>query len=168
MYMQKKKGFTLIELLIVIAIIGILSSIAVVSVGNVRRLARDSKRLADIKQLQTALEMYFNENNAYPLGGGIDTALTLGADATSKALCNGGAPGYRGFDSQANCNNITMYLSTVPANPVPGGSNYVYTPGNADAGNNNRPRTFTLTFTLEGAMAGYGAGNHELSQLGIK
>jgi len=167
MRMQNKKGFTLIELLIVIAIIGILSSIAVVSVGNVRRFARDSKRLADIRQIQTALEMYFNENNAYPLGTAIDTDLVLGSDAT-KALCNSGAPGYRGFDTQQNCGGVTMYLATVPANPVPGGANYVYKPANADVGNNNRPRTFTLTFSLEGVIAGYGAGVHELSQLGIK
>lgn len=167
--MQSKKGFTLIELLIVIAIIGILSSIAVVSVGNVRRLARDSKRLADMRQLQTALEMYFNEANAYPLGNGLDDAnkITLGSD-NYNALCNTAAPGYAGFTAIANCANLTMYLSKVSANPPPGGANYVYTPGNADAGNNNRPRTFTVTFSLESAIAGYAAGAHELSQLGMR
>lgn len=163
--MQSKKGFTLIELLIVIAIIGILSSIAVVSVGNVRRLARDSKRLADMRQLQTALEMYFNESNAYPLGDKIDGPIILGSD-NYVALCNDA--GFKGFSTIGGCNGVTMYLSKVSANPVPGGANYVYTPGNADVGNNNRPRTFTVTFNLESAMAGFAAGAHELSQLGMK
>ena len=163
--MQSKKGFTLIELLIVIAIIGILSSIAVVSVGNVRRLARDSKRLADMRQLQTGLEMYFNEANGYPTAGGIDAAATLGT-GNNVALCST----TMGFDTVANCtaNGISMYLAKVAANPVPNGASYVYTPRNADAGNNNRPQTFTATFSLESTMAGFAAGAHELSQVGMR
>ena len=63
---NKKKGFTLIELLVVIAIIGILSTLAVVSLQNARKSARDAKRIADIKQIQTALELYYQDNNEYP------------------------------------------------------------------------------------------------------
>ena len=59
---QKKSAFTLIELLVVIAIIGILSTLAVVALQNARSKARDSKRVADVKQIQTALELYFNDN----------------------------------------------------------------------------------------------------------
>ena len=67
---MNKKGFTLIELLVVIAIIGLLSTLSVVALNGARARARDAKRISDIKQIQTALEMYYNENNAYP------TALT--------------------------------------------------------------------------------------------
>ena len=63
---QKKSAFTLIELLVVIAIIGILSTLAVVALQNARSKARDSKRVADVKQIQTALELYFNDNGSYP------------------------------------------------------------------------------------------------------
>jgi prepilin-type N-terminal cleavage/methylation domain-containing protein len=63
---NKKKGFTLIELLVVIAIIGILSTLAVVSLQNARKSARDAKRIADVKQMQTALELYFNDWQGYP------------------------------------------------------------------------------------------------------
>lgn len=63
---MNKKGFTLIELLVVIAIIGLLSTLAVVALGSARTKARDSKRLADLKQLQTALELYYTDQNAYP------------------------------------------------------------------------------------------------------
>ena len=64
--MKNKKGFTLIELLVVIAIIGLLSTLSVLALNGARARARDAKRISDIKQIQTALEMYYNENNAYP------------------------------------------------------------------------------------------------------
>jgi len=62
------KGFTLVELLTVIAIIGILSTIVMVSLLTARQKGRDVKRVADIKQIQLALEQYYNENLSYPNG----------------------------------------------------------------------------------------------------
>jgi type II secretion system protein G len=64
--MKKQKGFTLIELLVVIAIIGLLSTLAVVALNSARMKARDAKRVSDVKQMQTALELYYNDNNGYP------------------------------------------------------------------------------------------------------
>ncbi|OGF31319.1 hypothetical protein A3H09_03530, partial [Candidatus Falkowbacteria bacterium RIFCSPLOWO2_12_FULL_45_13] len=64
--MRKQKGFTLIELLVVIAIIGLLSTLAVVALNNARMKSRDAKRVSDIKQIQTALELYYNDANSYP------------------------------------------------------------------------------------------------------
>lgn len=64
--MTKKKGFTLIELLVVIAIIGILATLAVVALQQARKNARDAKRIADVRQMQTALELFFNDNQYYP------------------------------------------------------------------------------------------------------
>ncbi len=55
--MKKQQGFTLIELLVVIAIIGLLSTMAVVSLNSARVKARDARRLADVKQLSTAIEL---------------------------------------------------------------------------------------------------------------
>ncbi|MDO8604725.1 MAG: type II secretion system protein [bacterium] len=65
MYRQNK-GFTLIELLVVIAIIGILSSVVLASLNSARQKGRDAKRLSDLTQISTALEMYYHDNNAYP------------------------------------------------------------------------------------------------------
>src|SRR4051812_37739695 len=61
-----KKGFTLIELLVVIAIIGILSSIVLASLNSARKKGRDARRIADIKQLQLALELYYDAHSNYP------------------------------------------------------------------------------------------------------
>lgn len=65
---MKKRGFTLIELLVVIAIIGILASIMLVSFNTAKQKARDAKRLGDIKNIQVALEEYYNDNLKYPTG----------------------------------------------------------------------------------------------------
>lgn len=65
--MTKQKGFTLIELLVVIAIIGILSVIVLAAMSNSRRNARDVQRISDLKQIETALELYSGSNNyTYP------------------------------------------------------------------------------------------------------
>lgn len=60
------RGFTLIELLVVIAIIGILSSIVLASLNSARKKGRDARRIADVKQLQLALELYYDANGVYP------------------------------------------------------------------------------------------------------
>ncbi len=63
--LKKEKGFTLIELLVVIAIIGTLSGIVLVSLGGARRRARDTNRMTDMRQLATAQEMYYIDNETY-------------------------------------------------------------------------------------------------------
>jgi len=59
-------GFTLIELLVVIAIIGILSGIVIVSMSGARAKARDARRLSDMRQIATALQMYYAQYEKYP------------------------------------------------------------------------------------------------------
>ena len=61
------KGFTLIELLIVIAIIGILSSLGLSAYTQVQARARDSQRKTDLQQIRIALEVYRSDNQGYPL-----------------------------------------------------------------------------------------------------
>ncbi|WKZ25042.1 MAG: prepilin-type N-terminal cleavage/methylation domain-containing protein [Patescibacteria group bacterium] len=90
---RKLKGFTLVELLVVIAIIGLLSTLVIVSLGNTRLKARDSKRVADTKNIVNALELYYANNNAYP------SSLTPGQPLVD--------PGGE------------VFLSVVPHNPSP-------------------------------------------------
>jgi prepilin-type N-terminal cleavage/methylation domain-containing protein len=62
----RKKGFTLIELMVVIAIIGILASIIMVSLSSAQSKGRDTKRIADVRTIQLSLEEYYNDNGYYP------------------------------------------------------------------------------------------------------
>ncbi len=63
---KSQKAFTLIELLVVIAIIGLLATISILALQNARAKSRDAKRVGDAKQIQTALELFFSDNNRYP------------------------------------------------------------------------------------------------------
>ncbi|MDO8619991.1 MAG: type II secretion system protein [bacterium] len=67
---KNHKGFTLIELLVVIAIIGILSSVVLASLNGARTKARDARRVAELKQIQVALELYYDANGKYPVALG--------------------------------------------------------------------------------------------------
>ncbi|MBM5790016.1 type II secretion system protein [Candidatus Parcubacteria bacterium] len=78
----EKKGFTLLEILVVVAIIALVAVFAAVAVNAARSKQRDATRIANVRQLQSALEDYFNENNAYPQGD----VLPLGDAAQSACL----------------------------------------------------------------------------------
>ncbi|MDD5031956.1 MAG: type II secretion system protein [Patescibacteria group bacterium] len=138
--MRKQRGFTLIELLVVIAIIGLLSTLAVVALNNARQKSRDARRVSDIKQIQTALELYYNDAGAYPAD------LTFGTGSVS----------YGG----------TTYTSILPSNPSPwnDGScpNSDYDYSQADS------TTYSLTFCLGGAAGDLTSGTHTATPLGAK
>lgn len=73
--MKIKKAFTLIEILVVVTIIGLITSIAVVSYTSINKNSRDARRKADLEQIRAALEMYRSNNNSYP--DALDTLTTL-------------------------------------------------------------------------------------------
>lgn len=102
MYTKKNsRGFTLIELLVVIAIIGVLSSVVLASLNTARQKSRDAKRQADIKQLQIALELYFDANSSYP-----NQATAAAVSGISAAL-------------------TPTYIASIPSDPLAGGA-YFY------------------------------------------
>jgi len=63
---KNKKAFSFMELLTTIIIIGIIISTATVSFTKIRENSRDTKRIADVKQIQSALELYYSDNGEYP------------------------------------------------------------------------------------------------------
>lgn len=141
---MNKKGFTLIELLVVIAIIGLLSTLAVVALGSARVKARDSKRLSDLKQLQTALELYYTDQNAYPTGSGVALGAANYACLNSTGLTTSG------------CAN--PYMGLVPLDPINTGANiYTYTAASS---------SYTITAALEGTVNGL-SGSIQLTPAGI-
>ena len=62
---REKKGFTLVELLVVIAIIGVLATLVLLQLGSARARARDTKRIADVNQIRTAVEQYFEDHSGH-------------------------------------------------------------------------------------------------------
>jgi general secretion pathway protein G len=111
----KRPAFTLIELLVVIAIIGVLATISIIALSNARAKARDAKRVGDIKQIQTALELFFNDAGKYP------DSLDFG-----RAL----------YFFSSSSNSTTTYMNIVPLAPAPAD-------GNCSAGDNNYSYTQT-------------------------
>lgn len=65
--LKKQRGFTLIELLIVVAIIGILSALLSANFIGVRQRGRDAQRKSNLRQIQSALELYRSDQGSYPL-----------------------------------------------------------------------------------------------------
>ncbi|MCA9366319.1 prepilin-type N-terminal cleavage/methylation domain-containing protein [Candidatus Kaiserbacteria bacterium] len=100
-----QRGFTLIELLIVITIIGILSSVVLVSLSSAREKSRDAARVSQIKEVKTALEVYRSDN-----GGYIN-------------ICSG-SPGNLPARAAALAPN---YMSRLPTDPLhTGNDDYLY------------------------------------------
>ncbi len=109
---QSLTGFTLIELLVVIAIIGLLASVVLVSLNSARRKARITKRLADIKQVQTALELYYDANNSYP---------------TTSSVWRSQCSGWGSYtQDQVVPGIIPAFMSRLPADPAMGVGNANY------------------------------------------
>ncbi len=63
---MNKRGFTLIELLVVVSLIGVLATLVIANLNSARERARDAQRKSDLKNIQTALRIYYNDNNGYP------------------------------------------------------------------------------------------------------
>jgi uncharacterized protein (TIGR02145 family)/prepilin-type N-terminal cleavage/methylation domain-containing protein len=89
---NNKSAFTLVETLVVITIIGILTSLPMVAIQNSREGARNAKRIADAKQMQIALELYYHDNGLYP------SSLNPGESLASNSI---------------------VYMETIPLAPIP-------------------------------------------------
>jgi prepilin-type N-terminal cleavage/methylation domain-containing protein len=150
-------GFTLVELLITIAIVGILAAIVLVNLSGARSSGRDAKRVSDIREIMTALQLFYHDNSAYPLP---DTASTTGPTPSD------GNP-------QWNTYLITWPVAPTPAdNPTgvtdcnstgPGTGNNQYTYTQLNGGTE-----FNLTFCLGSKVGDYAAGVHTASSSGVQ
>ncbi|MFA6995612.1 MAG: prepilin-type N-terminal cleavage/methylation domain-containing protein [Patescibacteria group bacterium] len=142
---KNKSGFTLIELLVVIAIIGLLSTISILALNSARARARDAKRVADVKQIQTALEMYYNDVSTYPA-----TATT------SQPLVN---------PTTAS----TTYMALIPPPPTPTNDGSCTTPAPSYTYTQTESGlSYTINYCLGAAAGGIPAGPHTATPAGIQ
>ena len=61
--MLRKKGFTLVEIMIVVAIIGLLAAIAIPNFIKARQTAEKQACIANLKQIQGAVQVWALDNN---------------------------------------------------------------------------------------------------------
>lgn len=122
---NRQTGFTLIELLVVVSIIGLLSSIVLFSLNAGRAKARDAKRLTDIRQVATALELYYNECNSYPPLIPVNMSPLHSLASGTSPNCTGG-----GFGSLTG----TVILNPFPQAPLPADGNFCSTTRDIDPG----------------------------------
>lgn len=115
-----KNGFTLIELLVVIALIGILSTLVLANLNSARERSRDVQRKSDLRNIQTALRLYYNDVGGFPASN--SSYLILGCGSGGISACSWGSAWTKG---------TTTYMSILPSDPLPSQS-YRYTQTDSD------------------------------------
>ena len=133
---SNERGFTLVELMVVVAIISLLAAVVIPNFVHARAQAAVSATEANMKQIATALELFYADNQTYPSSQNTVTPALFG---------NGANP----------------YLTSTPTNAL-GRAAYVYAITPAAAG---KPASYLLTdkgpydpTTLSSLTSGPGTG----------
>lgn len=131
--LKSKAGFTLIELMVVIGIIGVLSTIVYANLGSARGSSRNAERQSDIRNLQTAIELYKKQYGTYPTAGCGTSPLVIVSESCPTYIENlapefisvlpkdpqrGSAAGYSYVTNSAGTVFKVMALDTVESEVV--------------------------------------------------
>ena len=114
--MRSRAGFTLIELLIVVVIIGLLAAIAIPKFAFTKEKAYVSTMKADLRNLATAQETYWNDNSIYYGGSVPSTQLVYNPSSTGTMITINVATG-AGWAATAT-HNISPVVCALYAGPV--------------------------------------------------
>lgn len=167
MHQQKKqKGFTLIELLAVIAIISFLAAATILVLSQTRQKSRDGNRVANVKQIISALEMFYTDCYMYPIESSaivIDETQSLFTGTASDCgnkTGSGGANG--GFGTTPSGTILVGEFQPAPLPPdgtctdANGSNRYTYTSATGNG--------YTLTFCLGQSVSGFVAGVNSITR----
>ena len=156
----RRKAFTLIEILVVVAIIGVLATIVAINLVGAEAKSRDGRRIADIKAITSALDIYYDQNNVYaPDVANLDTSKGQGGSVSSIGGNAWGAGGLKALE--------TAYMGKLPVDPKNTGDYcYLYEPaqfgGNPQFGvtcEDGVPCAYMLSAKLESEYSqGYDPG----------
>jgi len=156
-FWKNQTGFTLIELLVVISIIGVLSSMVVVSVNDARTKARDARRLSDIRQMANLLAIQATEGQTV---ANLEGCNAVSAEKNVRSCTGPGQitqfinfadpsiadPDNNGTICTAGSNSVCQYSMTIGSTNVENAEIYVY---------------------LESSVAGLEAGLHYINPNGV-
>lgn len=105
-----KKGFTLIEMLVVVSLIGILTTLVVANLNSARQRARDTQRKSDLRSIETALRLYYQDCQAFPDN-------SSGGEINGCGTCSTGTTCAWGEEFTVGSNT---YISALPKDPLAG------------------------------------------------
>lgn len=138
-------GFTLIEMLVVVGLMGILTVMVILYINPSIQLkrSRDNQRIAEIKQIQSALEEYKGDKGIYPAFGSASSPTYGWAGVGSIFLNTAGG--------SAGASATVTYLRNIPTGPKTEGNacnGYVYAVPSGG-------RSYTIFIKLEDTNGSY-------------
>jgi prepilin-type N-terminal cleavage/methylation domain-containing protein len=126
--LNPKRGFTLIELMIVVAIIGILASIAMPKFASLIRKSNEGKTKGNLGTLRSVTSIYYGENEVYPaptasgdtsVSGSMGEILTMGNGKYIQTVPNCFCPPYHLENAQ-----FVVTISSIDESAFPGSWGY--------------------------------------------
>lgn len=156
----KNWGFTLVELLIVISILGVLATIALVSFRGAQGRSRDAQRKSDLKQISTALNLYYSDYGKYPdSSNGQIQACPYNSGNGIGSTCTWGTGEFTDVR--------TVYFKALPKDPS-SSNNYFYRSLSVDSVPNQGFQIYAkLENTQDQSCLGGDCGDHTDIPVGV-
>jgi prepilin-type N-terminal cleavage/methylation domain-containing protein len=143
-------GFTLIELMIVVAIIGVLASVAIPSFGSMQLRSKAAERTAIVQSLKRGLEVYFLNHESIPGGALVGDWNPSVRESTARRPFVRTLPGWSDVDAMVE--GATYYSYQFTATRV-GGTGLIVIAAHGDVDGDSD--AFDMTWAWQGGANGY-------------